>query len=99
MIRLYGRFLNQEKHPLPPRYYVMENYVQTNTNELENNLKIQVCTSDFQDKVKEVVTEYWDFFVRMDSGGISGDFHSRLTQVDIHLPAVNHLGMVLVSLR
>ena len=34
----------------------------TNTKELEKNLKIQDCTSDLQDKVKEVVIEYWDVF-------------------------------------
>ena len=25
-------------------------------------MKLQVCPSDLQDKVKEVVTEYWDMF-------------------------------------
>ena len=40
----------------------MEFDVQTNTKELENNLKIQGRPSELQYKVKEVVTEYWDVF-------------------------------------
>ena len=40
----------------------MEVDVQTNTKELENNLKLQGLLSDLQDKVKEVVTEYWGVF-------------------------------------
>ena len=37
-------------------------------------------------------------FVRTASVGLSRDFHSILTQVAIHLSAVNNLGMVLLSL-
>ena len=40
----------------------MEFNVITNTKELEKNLKIQGCPSDLQEKVKEVVTEYWYVF-------------------------------------
>ena len=40
----------------------MEFDVQSNTKELEKNLKLQGWPSDLQDKVKEVVTEYWDMF-------------------------------------
>ena len=40
----------------------MEFDVQTNTNELENDLKLQGCPSDLQINTKEVVTEYWDVF-------------------------------------
>ena len=36
--------------------------VLTNVKELDNNLKLQWCLSDSQDKVKDVVTEYWDVF-------------------------------------
>ena len=36
--------------------------VQNNLKEFENNLKIQVRPSDLQDKVKEVVIDYWDVF-------------------------------------
>ena len=40
----------------------MEFDVQTKTKKLEKNLKLQVCPSELQGKVKEVVTEYWDAF-------------------------------------
>ena len=56
VFRDYGRSLNQSKEPLPPRDDVMEFDVQTNTKKLETNLKLQGCTSDLQDKFKEVVT-------------------------------------------
>ena len=42
----------------------MEFNVWTNTKELENNLKFQGFPSDLHDKVKEVVTEYWDMFLQ-----------------------------------
>ena len=32
--------------------------------ELDKILKLQVCPSEFQDKVKEVVTDYWNFFCK-----------------------------------
>ena len=57
VLRYYGRPLKQERDPLPPRDDVMEFDVQTNTNGLENNLKLQVFPSESQDKVKEMVTE------------------------------------------
>ena len=34
----------------------------TNTKELDKNLKIQGFPSELQDKVKYMVTEYWDMF-------------------------------------
>ena len=37
-------------------------------------------------------------FLRMDYNGLSGDFQSILTQVAIHLSALNHLGTVLTSI-
>ena len=37
---------------------MMEFDVQTNINDLGNNLKLQGYPSDLQDKVKDVVTEY-----------------------------------------
>ena len=40
----------------------MEIDVKTNIKELEKNLKPQGFPSELQDKVKEVVTEYWDVF-------------------------------------
>ena len=36
--------------------------MRNNTKELENNLKQQGLPSDLHDKVKEVVTYYWDVF-------------------------------------
>ena len=62
VFRNYGRYLNQVNEALPPRNDVMEFDVQTNTKDLDRNLKLQCCLSDLQDKVKEVVTEYWDVF-------------------------------------
>ena len=56
VLRDYGISLKQAKDPLPPRDYVMEFYLKNNTNELENNLKLQGLPMDLQDKVKEVVT-------------------------------------------
>ena len=52
VFRDYGRHLKKAKEPLPTRYDVMEFYVQTNTNELDNNLKLQGCPSDLKYKVK-----------------------------------------------
>ena len=54
----------QSNDPLPSRNYTTGFYVQTNTKELERNLKLQGCPSDLQDKVKDVVTEYWDVFFK-----------------------------------
>ena len=62
VFRYYGISLKQSKDPLPPRDDVMEFYFRANTNELEKNLKLQGCPSDLQDKIKQVVTEYWDMF-------------------------------------
>ena len=62
VLRDYGLSLKQTKYPLPPRYDRMEFDVQTNTKESEKNLKLQDRPSDLQDKVKEVVTEYWGVF-------------------------------------
>ena len=56
MFRDYGRSLRQAKGPLPPRDDAMEFDVQSNTKELEKNLKIQIFPSDLQDKFKKVVT-------------------------------------------
>ena len=41
VFRDYGRSLNKSKAPLQPRYDVDEFYVQTNTKELDKNLKLQ----------------------------------------------------------
>ena len=62
VFRDYMRFLNQSNDPIPPRDDVMEFDAQNNTKELENNIKLQGCPSDLQDKSKEVVTESWDVF-------------------------------------
>ena len=62
VFRDYGRSLKQEKYPLPPMDYVIEFDVQTNTKELEKNLKLQGWPVELQDKVYEVVTEYWNVF-------------------------------------
>ena len=57
MFRFYGGSLKQAKDLLPHRDYVMEFDVQTNTKELEKNLKLLVCPSDPHEKFKEVVIE------------------------------------------
>ena len=62
VFRDYGRSLKEEKNPLPSRDNVMQFDVRNNTKELENNLNLQGCPSNLQDKVKEVVTEYWDVY-------------------------------------
>ena len=77
----------------------MEFYLRTNTKELEKNLKLQGFPSDIQYKVKEVVTEYWDVFCEDVFSRPIRDFNYILTQVSIHLSAVNHLGTVLMSLK
>ena len=77
----------------------MEFYVQTNTKDLEKNLKLKECPRNLQDNFKEVVTDYWDFFVRIYITGLSVDFCSILTQGTIHPSAEKYPGMALVSLR
>ena len=58
----YGRYLKQSKDPLPHRDNAVEFDVRTNAKDLEKNIKLQVWPSDLQDKVKDVVTDYWDVF-------------------------------------
>ena len=58
----YGISLKQSKYPIPTRDDVMEFDVQTNTEDLYKNLKLQGYPSDLKEKEKEVVTEYWNFF-------------------------------------
>ena len=62
VFRDYGRYLKQAKEPISPRNDVVEFDVRTNTKELKKDLKLKGCTSDLQDKYKEVVTYYWDVF-------------------------------------
>ena len=62
MLRDYGISLKKGKDPIPPRDDVMEFDVQSNTKELEKNIKLQGFPSNLQDKVKDVVTECWDVF-------------------------------------
>ena len=98
VFRYFGISLKQAKEPLPHRDDIMEFDVKTNTKELEKNIKLKGCSSDLQEKVKKAVTEYWDFFCEDGFRRPIRDFHSRLTQVAIHLSAVNCLGRVLMSL-
>ena len=62
VFRDYVGSSKQKKYPLSLRDEMMEFDVQTNTKELEKNLKIQGCPSDLQEKFNELVTEYWDLF-------------------------------------
>ena len=91
--------LNQAKDTLPPRANVMEFDVQTNKNDSEKNLKYRVAPVTYRTRSKGWSHNNGVCFVRMNSVGISGYFHSRLTQVFIHLSSVNHLDTVLMSLR
>ena len=62
VFRDYGISSKHEKEPLPPRDDVVEFDMNNDEHSLENNLKLQGCSSAFQYKVKEVVTDYWDLF-------------------------------------
>ena len=62
VFRDYRISLKQETDLLPTRNDVVEFDVKTNTKELENNLKLQGCPSNLQDKFKEVVTYYMYMF-------------------------------------
>ena len=95
----YGILLKQAKAPPPFRVDVMEFDVQTNTKESEKNIKLQSCPSDYSTRPKRWSNNTGRCFVMMDSIGLSGDLHSILTQVDIHLSSVKHLATVLMSLR
>ena len=48
MFRDYGRFLKQEKYPLPTKDDVVEFDVRIDAKEFENNLKLQGCPSGMQ---------------------------------------------------
>ena len=54
----YGRSLKKKKDPLPPRDGMVEFDMRTNAKELEKNIKLQGCTSDPQNDVKYVFTDY-----------------------------------------
>ena len=83
MLRDYGRYLKQGKDLLPPRDDVLQFDVWTNSKELEKNLHLQRYPSDLLEKVKELVTDYWDVFCE---GGFCG-----LIQVfSFHIGTVNH---------
>ena len=62
VFRDYMIYLKQKKDPLTPRDDVMGFDVKTNTKEFDKNIKLQGLPSDLQEKLKEVVTEYWDVF-------------------------------------
>ena len=64
--------------------------VWTNTKELENNLKLQVLPSDLEEIVKEVVTDYWYFFVRMDYVSLSGDLNFIFKHITVQPYATDH---------
>ena len=52
VFRDYRGYLKKLKGPLPPRYDVVEFDMRTNANELDKNLKLELCFCEFQDKVK-----------------------------------------------
>ena len=83
MLRDYGVSLKKTKDPLPHRDDVVEFDVRTNTKELEKNWKLQGFPSDLQDKVKEVVTEFW--YVFCEDG-----FRRPLWEFSFHIETCNH---------
>ena len=50
---------------------------------MEKNLKLQGLPSDLQEKVKEVVTEYWDLFCK-------DGFHQNIRGFSFHIDTGNH---------
>ena len=58
VFRDYGKSLNQEKEPLPPRDNVADFNLNTGANEFEKNLKLHGCPSYLREKFKEAVTYY-----------------------------------------
>ena len=62
LFRYHVRSLNQAKETLTNRDNMVEFDVWTSANDLEKNIKLQQSPSDLQEKVKEVVTAYWDVF-------------------------------------
>ena len=62
---------------------VIEFNMQANTKQWEKNLKLQGCPSDVQDKVKEVVTEYWYVFC-------DDEFHRPNQGFSFHIDTGNH---------
>ena len=63
--------------------------MRTNAKDMEKYLKLQGSPSELQEKDKDVVTDYWGVFMRMDSVGLSRGFNFILTQVTIHPSASN----------
>ena len=61
-VQILHNIIKASKGPPPPRDNVAEFYKQINTKELDNNLKLHGCPSEFQDKVKEAITDYRDVF-------------------------------------
>ena len=62
MFKEYGCAAKQKVDELPPRDDVVEFELQTDSAELEGNLRLNGCPPELQPKIKEVITEYWDVF-------------------------------------
>ena len=58
----YGISSNQVKYRLLPRDDMIEFDLISFSMEMDKNLKLQVCPSEFQEKVKEVIINYCDLF-------------------------------------
>ena len=99
VFRDYGRSLKQKNNPLPTREYMIKCDVQTNTKEREKNPNYRFFPVAYRTRSKRWSKNTGSFFGRMYSVVQYRYFHSRLTQVAIHLSAVNHLGTVLMIRR
>ena len=84
VFRDYRISLNQEKDPLQHRDEVMDFDVPNKTKYLEKNTKLQELTSNLQENVKEMVTDYWDIFC--DDG-----FRRTIRGFLFHIDTGNHI--------
>ena len=62
MFKDFGHAMKQDIGELPPRDDVLEFDFSTNAEELESHLNLKGCPQHLQEKVQEVVVDYWDVF-------------------------------------
>ena len=58
---------------------MVEFYAVTNAKDLESNIRLQGCPIELKDKVKELVTEYWDVLCK---DGFHRPIRGFLFQID-----------------
>ena len=79
MFKEYGCAVKQSVGELPPRNDVVEFEFQTDSMELERNLKLIGCPTELQPQIREVVMEYWDVFCEQ---GLRRPIHGFSFQID-----------------